>query len=271
MQVGFLTKRRNLILGALLALVALGMFTSGRVDGGPVGRSASLVGAEPQSAVDGVGQFFGGLWRLVGGGPSEKELLRTEVETLRRDLVKVKEIEQENARLSALLDFKKSTDLQMVPARVVGRSAMAWYRTLVLDRGLSSGVRSGCAVVTSAGAVGRIYEVSGGSSRVMLLTDASSAVDAIVQRTRAQVIVEGNLSARPNLLYLAKGVDAEEGDQIVTSGLDGIYPKGLLLGTLVNLRASPGEIFREAKLEPSVDFGRIEEVLIVLSQGEMIP
>lgn len=270
MRLDFLSKRRNLILGGLLALVALGMFTAGKIDGGPANRSIGVVGGRAQVVVGQAKDLLSSLFSFFTG-PSEEELLRGEAENLRREVVRLKEAELENERLRQLLKFKETNPYRLIPARVVGRSGAAWYRNVVINQGLSDGVQNGMAVVTAAGVVGRTYEVSGAAARVMLLTDSSSAVDAIIQRSRAQVIVEGNLSAHPNLLYLAKGVDAEEGDLVVTSGLDGIYPKGLLLGSITGLKNPSGDIFREARLEPGVDFGAIEEVMVIAGSAVGLP
>ncbi len=264
---GFMVRKRKLLLGAVLMLVALGLLTSGQQHSGPLGRSVGVVGAPVQAVVDAVANWIGSVvdnYVLLVDAKEESRRLRAEVDELRRELMKVKEFEYENRRLKALLEFDKSTDLPLLPARVSGRSAAAWYRTLVLDKGTTEGVEVGSPVVTAAGVVGRVYEVGADSCRVLLLTDASSAVDALVQRSRAQLVVEGNMSPNPKLLYLARGVDAADGDKVITSGLDGIYPKGLLLGEISNLKPMPGEIFQSAELSTSVDFARIEEVFVVL-------
>lgn len=271
---GFLSRRKGWIIGAGLLVLSLVLLTSGHNASGPVGRSAGVVSTPAQSVASGItGRISALLDRYVFLSSAEADisLLRTEVDSLKRELLKVKEYEYENQRLKALLGFKEHTEHPLLPARVSGRSATAWFRTMVLDKGVADGVYAGAPVVTAGGVVGRVYEVGSFSARVLLLTDASSAVDAILQRSRAQVVVEGDLGPNPKLLYLARGVDVEVGDKVVTSGLDGIYPKGLLLGEISRIKASPGEVFQNARLEPSADFSSIEEVFIIMPRSEKSP
>lgn len=265
---GFLSRRRNLLIGAGLLIFALALLSSGR--SGPTSRSAGAYDAPGSSIFSSIGQALGSIAdRYIFLSSAEEEIgtLRGEVSALKSELLKVKEYEYENKRLKSLLGFKETTELPLLPARVTGRSASAWYRTMTLDKGTADGVKPGSPVVTAGGVVGRVYEAGATISRVLLLTDASSAVDAILQRSRAQVVVEGDLGPNPRLLYLARGVDAEVGDKVLTSGLDGIYPKGLLLGEISRLKNSPGDIFQAAKIEPSADFSNIEEVFVILGNS----
>lgn len=268
-MLGFLSRHRGFILGGGLALLALGILSSGGGGHGDglLGRPVGLLGAPVQALVRGVADGLGIVvdrYVFVVGSAKQAEHLRREVADLKRALLAVEEVALENERLKALLDFKESTDLELVPARVVGRSAAAWFRTLVLDKGSAGGVALDSPVVTPGGVIGRVYEVSPSASRVLLLTDANSSVDAIVQRTRAQVLVEGQLGPTCRVLYLSRGDEAEPGDRVVTSGLGGVFPKGMLLGDIVRVEASPGDIFQHAELHPSADFSRLEEVFVVV-------
>ncbi len=252
-------------------LFALGILASGRGDAGPLGGSLGIVGAPVQIVVNTLTNSISSVvdhYIYLVGAREESEVLRVELDTLRHEMMKISEYQYENERLKDLLGFKQQTDLPMLPAMVAARSASAWYRTLILDKGSTQGVQNGSPVVTAAGVVGRVFDVNDTSCRVLLLTDASSAVDALVQRTRVQLLVEGNMGPEPRLMYLARGVDAQAGDRVVSSGLDGIYPKGMLLGSIENLEQLPGELFQTAILKPSVDFARLEEVLIILPQTE---
>lgn len=262
---GFLLRHRGALLGAGLALLALGALSSSR-DDGALGHSVGLLGAPVQAVVRVLAEGIGATvdrYALSVGAHREAEGLRQELAELKRELLAVEEIAQENHRLRALLEFKETVTLALEPARVVGRSASAWFRTIVLDRGSDHGVLTDSPVVTSAGVIGRVYEVGPKASRVLLITDPSSAVDAIVQRTRAQVVVEGRLGATCRLLYLARGDDAAVGDRVVTSGLGGVFPKGLLLGEITRVDVTLGDVFQRAELAPSADFSRLEEVFIV--------
>jgi len=260
---GFLARNRNRIAGTSLVLVAAGVLLSAREGGRPL----ALVGAPAQTVTRGVVEGLGSAlnhYVLLAGARQEADGLRQEVADLKRELLAVAEIAQENRRLKTLLDFKDATDLPMLPARVVGRSALAWFRTAVLDRGEADGVRIDCPVVTAAGVVGRVFQVSATSSRVLMLTDTSSAVDALVQRSRAPVVVEGRLGNRCRILYLARADDARPGDRVVTSGLGDVFPKGLLIGQIARVEPTHGGTFQMAELQPSADFTHLEEVFVVL-------
>ncbi|TAL18488.1 rod shape-determining protein MreC [bacterium] len=272
---GLFTKRLSLIAGGLLLLLSVGLLTSGREGAGPENRSAGFVGLPLQGVASGAGRLFGGFvnrFIFFADAGEEVQKLRAEVDSLRFELLKTEEYRFENERLKSLLGFKEASFLdKMIPARVIGRSASAWYRTIVLDRGSLDGVKSGSPVVTSYGVVGRVYDVGESASRVLLLTDASSAVDGLLQRNRGQVLVEGDMTPNPRLLYITRGTDIEEGDKIVTSGLDGIFPKGVVLGHVGEARDEPGEMFVKAVLEPAVDFARLEEVFIITGTYGGVP
>lgn len=269
-MLGFLIRFRGLIVGAGLTILALGLLSSGRRDEGLVGRSVGVLGAPIQKVVRAVADGIGGAvdhYVFLVGESERADTLRREVAELKRELLAVEEVSLENQRLKTLLEFKESTALKLVPARVVGRSATAWYQSFVLDKGTSAGVGVDCPVVTPAGVVGRVFEAGSSVSRVLLLTDANSAVDAIVQSTRAQVLVEGRLEPTCRALYLARGDEASPGDRVVTSGLGGVFPKGLLLGQISQIQVHPGEVFHTAELVPSADFSRLEEVFVILRES----
>jgi len=271
---GFLLRYRGVIVGGGLTLLALGVLSSGREESGFLGRSLGLLGAPIQGAVRGGADGLGGVvdrYVFLVNTAREAERLRHEVADLKRELLAVEEVAQENQRLKALLEFKEATALRQIPARVIARSATAWFQTLVLDKGTGDGVAADSPVVTPAGVVGRVFEVSAAASRVLLLTDANSAVDAIVQRTRAQVLVEGRLGPTCRVLHLARGDEAAPGDRVVTSGLGGVFPKGLFLGEITQVEIHPGQVFHTAELAPSADFARLEEVFVVLPADPVLP
>lgn len=270
----FFSRHRGALAGWGLAAFALGLLLASRERGGLEGRPGSLAGTSAQtglrSVTGGLGSFVDRYVLLVRA-KVDADRLRREVADLRRELLSVGEVYQENQRLKTLLNFKEATDLPVLPARVAGRSASTWFRTLVLDKGSDDGVRENCPVVTAEGVVGRVYQVAPTASRVLLLTDTSSAVDALVQTTRSEVIVEGRLGARCRMLYLARADAAKPGDRVVTSGLGDVFPKGLLVGEIASVESAKGGVFRAAELRPSVDFASLEEVFVVLRQGDGSP
>lgn len=267
----FLTRHRGAIAGWGLSLLTLGLLLAGRDGAGVLGRSLGLVTAPVQGearSVTGGASSLVDRYLLLAGAKEEAARLRRELADLRRELLAAEEVYLENRRLKTLLNFKETTALPLMPARVVGRSASTWFRTLTLDKGSDDGILRNSPVVTADGVIGRIYQVSPSASRVLLLTDTSSAVDALVQRSRAQAIVEGRLAPLCRILYLARTDDAKPGDRVVTSGLGDIYPKGLLVGEIVSVEPVKGGVFQMAELRPSADFSRLEEVFVVPAHPE---
>jgi len=203
---------------------------------------------------------------------------RAEVEALQRHLVtlaarsvRLDEVEQENVRLRALLAFRERLAGDGLAATVIGRDATGLARTLTIDRGARDGVAKGAAVLAPAGVVGQVFLVGSRTARVLLITDHNSGLDAIVQRTRARGIIEGALGEGCALKYVKRTEDLVGGDVIVTSGVDGIFPRGLPVGQIVTVDKRGQGLFQDASVTPFVDFERLEEVLVTRgSVGVMV-
>jgi rod shape-determining protein MreC len=153
----------------------------------------------------------------------------------------------------------------MVAARVIGRDTGNWYRTILLNKGQSDGFKPDMGVVTPAGVVGRIVKTTAATSVVLLVTDPNNAIAGLIQRTRDEGIVEGTTQALARLKYIPLLSNARPGDQVVTSGLVGGFPRGLTIGTITRIDKDEGALFQSAELTPDVDVGRIEEVLVIQS------
>lgn len=273
-MIDFLARHRGAIAGWSLSLLTLGLVLAGRDGATVLGRSFGLVASPVQDGAQTVTGGFGSLvdrYVFLIGAQRQASQLQHEVADLRRELLAAEEVYLENHRLKTLLHFKESTELPLLPARVVGRSASSWFRTLTLDKGADDGILPNSPVVTADGVIGRVYQTSPSASRVLLLTDTSSAVDALVQRSRAQVVVEGRLDPLCRILYLARTDDAVPGDRVVTSGLGDVYPKGLLIGEIVSVEPVKGGVFQRAELKPSADFSRVEEVFVVPARSGAAP
>ncbi len=229
-------------------------------------RPLQLVTTQATGAVGGV---WGRYVNLVGVEKQNRALrdrLRSLEEEHRRDA----EIELENRRLSRLLDFQSETPSQVVAARVIGKDASGVFESFVLDRGERDGIRPGMAVECADGVVGRIAQASPHGSRVLLLSDHNSGVDALVQRTRARGLVEGALSRSCSMKYVKRGDEIDAGDVVVTSGLDGIFPKGILIGRVSNVTRKDFGLFQVAEVVPAVDFSKLEEVLVLTSPPRQV-
>lgn len=175
------------------------------------------------------------------------------------------EIELFNSRLREFLKFKEKTKRDVLAAEVIGKDSSAWFKTIMIDKGLHDGVVKGLPVVVPEGISGQVIEVADRYSKVLLIIDRNSAVDALVQRTRARGIIKGKSTDKCFFEYALRKYDIRKNDIIVSSGLDGVYPKGLLLGRVSEVVKQNSGIFQQVSVTPFVDFEKLEEVLVVLN------
>lgn len=176
----------------------------------------------------------------------------------------LKEIEAENQRLRALLQFQTKINEQKLTAQIISKDVTTEFRSIRLNKGSQSGIQRGMAVVTHEGIVGKVLRTTADYADVITVLDNLSAIDSIVQRSRARGVLEGATDWTCILKYVLRTDDVEVGDTIVSSGLDGIYPKGLLLGTVIKVSKKNYGITQEVEVKPSVDFSKLEEVLVIL-------
>ena len=174
------------------------------------------------------------------------------------------ETELANARLRNLINFQRNISERVVAAEVIGKDPSAWFKTIIIDKGEDDGLSKGLPVVIPEGIAGQVIEVSSHYSKVMLIVDSNSAVDALVQRTRARGVIKGESTDQCRLDYVLRKNDVRIGDTIVSSGLDGVYPKGLRLGLVSKVVDHDADIFHEIIVAPFVDFEKLEEVLVIL-------
>lgn len=195
---------------------------------------------------------------------SENLRLRRQVEQLQGQLHRHQEAYQQQQRLRQLLDFRSLTFPNALPAEVVGIDPSQWAEAVTINKGHDHGVQKNSAVVTYRGLVGRTIEVAPRYAMVLLITDRRSAVDALVQRTRARGIVVGKSRRVTELRYVDFHEDIRVGDRIISSGLGEVYPKGLLIGIVSSVRPKPYGLFHEVEVQPAVDLAKLEEVLALV-------
>ena len=197
--------------------------------------------------------------------------VRAENERLRRELDDANlQLQQQSALLdrvpglTRLDELRARSDLDMLVAEVIGTSASPDFRTLTIDRGAWEGIRRDQAVLAADGVVGRVVTSSFRAAKVQLLVDRNAAIGAIVERSRAQGVVMGEGDGRLHLEYVSEIAEVVEGDLVMTSGIDGIYPKGFVIGRVKTVEKA-GSAYRDIVVEPAVDFSRLEEVLVVVT------
>ena len=203
----------------------------------------------------------------------ENVLLKERIVQLQEESHQLKEAALANERLRKLLEFREKVSTSMVGAEVIGRDPSSWFKSVTINKGERDGVRKGMAVISPEGVIGQILKTSSHYSVVLLITDYNSAIDGIVQRTRGKAIVEGRGENRCQLKYLLRTEEVIIGDVIVTSGLGGNFPKGLMVGEIRKIEKEAHGIFQSAELVPCVDLTKLEEVFVIteslpLSSGE---
>ena len=184
--------------------------------------------------------------------------VRQENEALRMQLA------QQSRTLQDLLALHKETPLETTAAVVIGGAPSAEFRTMTIDKGSAAGLRPDMAVISPAGIVGRIITPSARAAKVQLLIDRNAAAGVIVERSRAQGVVVGTGTDRLRMEYVSGTADIKVGDRVISSGIDGIYPKGFVIGQIQSIQRGAGE-FSGIVVRPAVDFSALETVLVVLT------
>lgn len=198
---------------------------------------------------------------------SENAALLSAIKELNLRIAAGDEALLENSRLKNLLDMKGSIKSETLGAIVVGEDVSSWFRTLIIDRGSSSGLKAGMGVVAADGVVGQIMKVAENTSRVLLLTDHASGIAATIQRSRARGVVKGKGEGICSLEFTTREEDVKVGDLVVTSGIGGVYLKGLPIGEVTMVKRGQYGIFQTVSIRPTVNMAHLEEVLVVLRGG----
>jgi rod shape-determining protein MreC len=203
----------------------------------------------------------------------ENQQLQSENDVLRQRLRALDETVRENQRLQRLLDMKGRVSQRTVAARVIGRDASNWFKSIQIDRGLQDGIQPDMPVATAGGLVGKTVAVTKGESRVLLLSDPTCKVSALVGDSREPGVVAGAavaFSRQPYLemTYVDRAADIQPGQQVISSGLGGIFPKGILIGTVLQAQLdSETGMYQDLEVEPAVDLRRVEEVIVILNRS----
>jgi rod shape-determining protein MreC len=255
-------------------ILALHLISTGVKPGSIVLRPAvvTLTALSPvQEALNGIAENSTGFVRnyfdLVNVR-RDNERLKSELALMKTNQSRLVELETENKHLADLLSLNDALGGSSIAANVIGSDANGLARTLVINQGASSGLRVGMAVLSFQGVVGKIIAVSPHASRVLLIDDHNSALDAFDQRTRTRGIVAGIVDDGITMKYVERSQDVRPDDVIVTSGLDGIFPRGLLIGTIKSVTGAGPGMFLNVTIAPAVDFRSLEQVLVVTQMPE---
>lgn len=201
----------------------------------------------------------------IKGVQKENEKLKTDVSELQSKITVLDGLARENALLREALGFRsRFFGGRLVPAEIIGRSSSSWFEVIEVNRGLADNVAQDTAVVNSEGLVGRVYDVSRFTSKVLLLNDPTSAVSVIDARTGDMAIAAGNSIGPLSIKYMPANADIQVGDRIITSGMSEIFPKGILVGTVKSISKKDYDIFQKVDVNSAVNFSRMDKLFVVV-------
>lgn len=267
------TGGRSFIILSLLSIVLLTV--SARMGaGGPlemVRGGFSTITMPFRMAGSAIAMPFQGIGNIFSNLTADQQTLsdlKAENEQLRSRNAELEETNQSTQRLQGLLDLKNTYNLQSTGARVISGSTDSFNNTIVIDKGTSSGLAVGMPVVDSGGVIGQIIECGPTTSTVRLITDEKSGVAAMVQSSRAQGMLMGSASRQITLNLINTNQKVAVGDTVVTSGLGGVFPKGLPLGKVTSVEAAPGSLYYTIVIEPFGNVSTNEEVMVITSLSE---
>ncbi|MEG6584546.1 rod shape-determining protein MreC [Dendrosporobacter sp. 1207_IL3150] len=275
----FLNKKTVILLVAVIAVFLLAISAAhGKYKFAFSERLITTILVPVEYAVSKIGYSFrnasSSAWQIMTVY-RQNQSLKSENEQLKQNNLNFTEIMAENERLRDMLAYKKGVpQFDLVTASVVARDPGTWTSTIIINRGTADGITKDMPVITPQGLVGNVVSTYSNSAKVQLILDPRSAVGSLVQRPESRVaaIVEGNSSNpnAPRMVNIARDADIIKGDKIITSGFGGIYPKGLLVGDVVDVINDEGGLLKYAVLKTAVDFNRLEEVFVIVRSREPI-
>lgn len=223
-----------------------------------------LLGSAVSAPLRGLGNIFSNLT----ADQATLSDLQAEVDELRARNAELEEDVGEADRLRKLLELQDTSQLTSTGAHIISGSTDSWSSTVTIDKGSSSGLTAGMPVTASSGVIGQIVSCGATSSTVRLLSDESSSISAMVQSTRAQGMLQGSATGEVTLELVRTSEQVSVGDVIVTSGLGGVFPKGLPIGEVASVESSPGDMYLTIVVDLYADPSRVEEVLVITSLTE---
>jgi rod shape-determining protein MreC len=264
-------KRRLAVVG-ILAVAAFVLLTSQvrlpeRRAVGPFGGQILGVLGPVQVALARAGDSLARIWRLyaeIGQLRVENRRLRENVERLSEDITRLREQAQATQRLERLLAFREQIPGRAIGARVIGRDSSQWFSVITVDRGSRDGVRRNAPVVSGDGLVGRVLTVTPTTAQVLLIADTRSAIGVVLQQSREAAVVEGTGTGELRLKYDSRSREIARGELLVTSGLAGVFPRGLPVGSIAAVVREQGAVYQEATVRPAANLNHLEEVLILI-------
>ena len=271
------SRKMVMIVGAIVLIVVnvivLSVNSKRPVPSTGIGKLTISIVSPFQEIVSDSINFVKGIWKhyfsLIAVSEENARLNRSLKQAEERNN-RLKELELSHDRLKKLFEFKETLHKRVVAAEVIGRDPSPWFKTIIINKGSREGVERGMPVVIPEGIAGLVTDVSKTYAKILLIVDQNSAVDALIQRNRARGIIKGEPTGRLLLQFVQRKHDIHVGDVVVSSGLDGVFPKGIRIGYVHEVDRPDAGIFQQLAVTPYADFEKLEEVLVVLDPPEKI-
>jgi rod shape-determining protein MreC len=273
----FLRKYRHLLAGLLILFIALQIPIYWKQDRslGLPAKVLYTLAYYPQTGYTWVTDEIRAVLRhyvFLVGVAKDNERLTAQTAELRGKLYELRDVEQENERLRAVLDMRDRSRFDAVGARIIALDASTWFQSFTIDAGSDVGLERGMPVVSDEGLVGTVVSVAPRSAKVLPIVDMNSAVDVVDSRSRARGMLVGRGRERAFVNYLERSEDIKDGDLLVTSGLGGAFPPGLPVAVVREVRRRTYGLFQDAYVDTVVKFSRLENVLVLrFTEGEPVP
>jgi len=226
-----------------------------------IGPALKVIG----KPVDGISGALNAYINLIDT-KKENDELKAQLDKLRVENQKLQELDRENKRFKTLLGFMETKPNTLIAANVIGEDLKNWFRSIIIDKGKSQGVREKMPVITPKGIVGQAVEIDQWHSKVMIINDTNSSVDVNIDGKNTRGLLEGTGQNILKLNYVIKNDAIEIGDRLLTSGKDDIFPKGIPVGIVMTVDRSKAGIFADVDVMPYNDFKQLDEVLIIKKQ-----
>jgi rod shape-determining protein MreC len=268
------TRKSRLLLGGLVLAHLVAISRQVQVDAAGTSlleRSAFTMLSPLQAGVAATVHGLGGLWSsYVGlrGTHAENQQLRVRLREAEIALQQRQQQAEEAGRMRAVLELRESLPYETLVAEVIAREATPWFRTLTIDKGARHGVSLNAPVISPTGVVGRVIRLGPQAAAVQVLLDQQAGVGARIERSRITGVASGQVGFGNEgghdllLKWVPALADVVVGDAVVTSGLDRMYPRGLMVGRVRDIRSGSG-LFKEIRVQPSARFNELEEVLVL--------
>jgi len=268
----------GLIFITVVIFVFMGMSTVERPKANVVENALGNIISPIQKFIYNIGESIENtfhFFREIKTLKEQNEELSVKLDQLEHENRSIQELKEENRRLREMLELKERMEqFDMVGAEIVSKNPGNWFHTFIIDKGTAHGLKKECAVITTKGLVGYINDIGTNWASVITIIDSNSSVASHVVRTQDITIVKGDLTLQDQglckMTYISKGSDIIAGDVIETSGMGGIYPKGLLVGKVKEIKPEAHGISQYAIIEPAVNFERLNEVFVIRNTNYLI-